>query len=77
MEVHSGADVDLQPVEDPMLEQVVVPEEGRDSEGSLHWSSSSLGGLQPAGGTHAGAVHEELQPVGRTHIEKFVEDCLL
>lgn len=30
MEVHSGADIQLQPVEDPMLLQIDVPEEGCD-----------------------------------------------
>ena len=29
-------------------------------------------GLNPVEGTHAGAVHEELQPMGRTHVG---EDC--
>jgi len=30
MEVHDGADIHLQPVEDPMLEQMDVPEGGCD-----------------------------------------------
>jgi len=29
------------------------------------------------GRTHVGVVCEELQPVGRTQWEQFVEDCLL
>ncbi|CAM9637139.1 unnamed protein product, partial [Bubo scandiacus] len=70
MEVTSGADADLEdPMEDPMLEQVAVPEEGWDSMGrSPCCCSSVLGGLQHAWGTHAGAAWETLQPMGRTHI---------
>ena len=35
MEVNGGAEIPLQPVEDPMLEQVAGPGEGRDSVGKL------------------------------------------
>jgi len=35
MEVHGGADINLQPVEYPTLEQVDVPEGGCDPEGRL------------------------------------------
>ncbi|GAB0179841.1 AN1-type zinc finger protein 5-like [Grus japonensis] len=38
MEGDGGADIHLQPAEDPMLEQVDAPEEGCDPMGSLHWS---------------------------------------
>ncbi|GAB0179611.1 mitochondrial enolase superfamily member 1 [Grus japonensis] len=38
MEVHSGADIHLQPVEDPMPEQVDVPEGDCDPMGSPRWS---------------------------------------
>lgn len=34
MEANQGAEIHLQPVEDPMLEQVNVPEEGCDPMGS-------------------------------------------
>ena len=37
-EVHSGADIHLQPVEDPTPEQVDVPEGGCDPVESLCWS---------------------------------------
>ncbi|GAB0207606.1 AN1-type zinc finger protein 5-like [Grus japonensis] len=37
MEVHGGADIHLQPVEDPMPEQVETPEGGCDPMGSLRW----------------------------------------
>ena len=33
-------------------------------------------GRHPMGGTHAGAVCEELQPMGRTHMERLMEDCV-
>lgn len=36
MEINGGAGTCLQSVEDPTLEQVTVPEEGHDSEGSPH-----------------------------------------
>ena len=36
MEVNSGADIHLQPVEDPTLEQVDVPQGGCDPKGN--WS---------------------------------------
>ncbi|GAB0190182.1 AN1-type zinc finger protein 5-like [Grus japonensis] len=38
MEVDGGADIHLQPVEDPMPEQVDAPKGGCDPVGSLHWS---------------------------------------
>jgi len=38
MEVHSGADLHLQPMEDPMPEQVDVPEGGCDPMRSSCWS---------------------------------------
>ena len=46
-EVHGGADICLQPVEDPTLEQVAAPKEGRDYVGrSPCCCTSVLGGLQ-------------------------------
>ncbi|KAM9590860.1 uncharacterized protein ACIBXB_005909 [Morphnus guianensis] len=92
MEVHSGADIHLQPVEDPTLEQVDVPEGGCDAMEIPHWSRFLAGpvtpwigptlelsipeGLHPVERTHAGAVRGELQPVEGPTLEKFVEDCL-
>ncbi|GAB0183389.1 AN1-type zinc finger protein 5-like [Grus japonensis] len=38
MEDDGGADINLQPVEDPMVEQVEAPEGGCDPVGSPHWS---------------------------------------
>ena len=66
MEANGGADAHLQPVEDPMLEKVNTPEDGRDSMGKPALKQFVTEGLQPVERTHAGAVCEELQPVGRT-----------
>lgn len=49
------------------------PQHGRDSGGSLRWSRLCLKDCSPWEGTHAGAVREELQPVGRTHIGEVCE----
>jgi len=38
MDVHRGTDTHLQPVENPMLEQVNVPEAGCEPVGSPHWN---------------------------------------
>jgi len=43
MDVHDGADMHLQPVEDPMLEQVDVPKGGCDPMRSLCWSTLLAG----------------------------------
>jgi len=43
MEVHSGADLHLQPREDTTLEQVDVPDRGWNTVGSPHWSSLLAG----------------------------------
>jgi len=42
-----------------------------------HAGAGLVAGLVTPWGTHAGAVHEELQPMGGTTLENFVEDCLL
>ena len=72
MDVHGGADIHLQPVEDPTLEQVDVPEGDCDPMGDPRWSSLFLKDCIPWKGhverTHAGAVCEDLQSVGRTHV---------
>ena len=66
MEVNCGVDAHLQPMEDPMLEQGDAPKDGCDSMGKPALEQYVPEGLQPTEGTHAGAVCEELQPVGRT-----------
>ncbi|NXL08435.1 RETR1 regulator, partial [Mesembrinibis cayennensis] len=47
MEVHGGADLHLQLVEDPTLEQVDAPKGGCDPMGSLHWSWLLAGPADP------------------------------
>ncbi|GAB0205794.1 AN1-type zinc finger protein 5-like [Grus japonensis] len=47
MEVHGGADIHLQPVEDPTLEQVETPEGGCDPGRSLRWSKLLAGPVAP------------------------------
>ncbi|GAB0189090.1 AN1-type zinc finger protein 5-like [Grus japonensis] len=68
MEVDGGADIHLQPMEDPTLEQMEAPEGDCDPMGSPHWSRFAGRTCDPVEGIHAGAVPEGLQPVGRTHI---------
>lgn len=55
-EFNGRAESHLQAMEDFILEQRTVPEEGCDSEESLCGSSLSLGRLQPAEGTDTGKV---------------------
>ncbi|GAB0183513.1 AN1-type zinc finger protein 5-like [Grus japonensis] len=43
MEVNGGADIHLQPMEDPTPEQVEAPERGCDPMGSLRWSKFLAG----------------------------------
>ncbi|GAB0183375.1 hypothetical protein GRJ2_000802800 [Grus japonensis] len=47
MEVHSGADTHLEPMEDFTLEQVEAPEGGCDPVGSLRWSRLLAGRVAP------------------------------
>ncbi|GAB0176233.1 AN1-type zinc finger protein 5-like [Grus japonensis] len=47
MEVDGGADIHLQPMEDPMPEQVEAPEGGCDLVGSLSWSRLLAGPVAP------------------------------
>ncbi|GAB0185950.1 AN1-type zinc finger protein 5-like [Grus japonensis] len=55
VEDDGGADIHLQPEEDPTLEQVDAPEGGCDPVGSPRWSRL-LAGLVTPWGTHGGAV---------------------
>ena len=55
MEVYGGADIHLQPVEDPMLEQVDVPEGSCDPMESPCWSRFPSAAVAPGRGAHAGA----------------------
>jgi len=47
VEVNSGAGIHLQPMEDPMLEQVSAPKGGCDPVGSLCWSRLLSGPVDP------------------------------
>ncbi|GAB0181741.1 AN1-type zinc finger protein 5-like [Grus japonensis] len=47
MEVHGGADIHLQSMEDPMLEQVDALKGGCDPIGSLCWSKVLAGPVDP------------------------------
>ena len=47
MEVRGGADIHLQPMEDPMPEQVDVPKGGCDPVGSPRWSRLLAGPVAP------------------------------
>ena len=47
MEVNDGADIHLQPVEDPMPEQVDVPKGGCDPVGRPRWSRLLAGPVAP------------------------------
>ncbi|GAB0182915.1 AN1-type zinc finger protein 5-like [Grus japonensis] len=47
MEVTCGADIHLQPEEDPTLEQVEAPKGGCDPVGSPHWSRFLAGPVDP------------------------------
>ncbi|GAB0203759.1 AN1-type zinc finger protein 5-like [Grus japonensis] len=56
MEDDGGADIHLQPLEDPMPEQVDAPEGGCNPMGSLRWSKLLAGPVER--GAHAGAVEK-------------------
>ncbi|GAB0178080.1 AN1-type zinc finger protein 5-like [Grus japonensis] len=64
MEEDGGADIHLQPVEDPTLEQVDAPKGGCDPVGRPHWSRLLAGpvalwrekGAQAGAGLLAGLV---------------------
>ncbi|GAB0204530.1 acid sphingomyelinase-like phosphodiesterase 3b [Grus japonensis] len=57
MEVHSGADIHLQPVEDPTPEQVETPEGAcGPMERGAHAGAGLLAGLVTLWRTHAGSV---------------------
>ncbi|GAB0182572.1 AN1-type zinc finger protein 5-like [Grus japonensis] len=47
MGVHGGADIHLQPMEDPTPEQVEAPEGGCDPVGSPRWSKLLAGPVDP------------------------------
>ena len=56
----------LEPVEDPMLEQVDAPKDGCDSMGKPVLEQSVPEGLQPTERTHGGEIRGGLSPMGGT-----------
>lgn len=82
MEAQSEAEMQLQPLDDPTLGQAAVPKGDCDSwsrlqagpvpsgVGSSHWTRFP-GRVCDPWETHTGAVCEELQPTGRTLLEKW------
>ncbi|OPJ76057.1 hypothetical protein AV530_008924 [Patagioenas fasciata monilis] len=75
MEVHSGADIHLQPMEDPMPEQVDAPEGGCDPVESPCWSRLLVGVVTPWG-TYAGTLFlKDCTPWNRPMLEQFVKNC--
>ncbi|GAB0190893.1 AN1-type zinc finger protein 5-like [Grus japonensis] len=76
MEVHGGADIHLQPMEDPMLEQVDEPEGGCDSMGSPHWSRFAGRTCDPAGDPHRSSLFLKVcTPWKGPTLEQFVKNC--
>ena len=58
IEVHGGADIHLQPMADPTLEQVDVPEGSCDPMESPCWSRLLSAAVAPWEGPHTGAEEE-------------------
>ncbi|GAB0204055.1 AN1-type zinc finger protein 5-like [Grus japonensis] len=91
MKVDGGADIHLQPMEDPTLEQVETPEGGCDPVGSPCWSKFLAGPVDPwreepileqvcwqnRGGPTLEQFVKNCSPWEGLTLEKFVEDCLL
>jgi len=80
MEVHGGADIHLQPVEDPMLEQVDLPEVGYDPVESPCWSRLLLGPVDsdPVESPRWSSLFlKDCTPWKGPMLEQFMEDYLL
>ena len=58
VEVRGGADMHLQPMEDPTPQQVDVPEGSCDPMESLRWSRLLAAPVAPWRGAHTGAEEE-------------------
>ncbi|GAB0209734.1 hypothetical protein GRJ2_003439100 [Grus japonensis] len=92
MQVHGGADIHLQAMEDPTPEQVHAPKGGCDPMGSLRWSRFACRTCDPVGDTHCSSLFLKYCTLWKGHtleqfvknynlweglmLEKFVEDCL-
>ncbi|KAJ7413715.1 hypothetical protein WISP_88862 [Willisornis vidua] len=89
--VHSASDIHLQPVEDPMLEQVDARSRlcgkpmleqisGRTSgtvEGSPHWSKFSGRTCDPMGHPHWSSLFVDYAPCKGPTVEQLVKTCSL
>ncbi|GAB0182116.1 AN1-type zinc finger protein 5-like [Grus japonensis] len=76
MEVDDRADIYLQPMEDPMMEQVEAPEGGYKPMGSPRWSSLFLKDCTPWKGLTLEQFMKNCSPWEGLTLEKFMEDCL-
>ncbi|GAB0193186.1 zinc finger and BTB domain-containing protein 5 [Grus japonensis] len=78
MEDDGGTDIHLQPVEDPMPEQVETPEGGCDPMGSLHWSRFSGRTCDPMGDPRwSSLLLKDCTPWKGPMLEQFMKNCSL
>ncbi|GAB0185878.1 AN1-type zinc finger protein 5-like [Grus japonensis] len=78
MEVHGGADIHLQPMEDPTPEQVDAPEGGCDPVGSLCQSRFSVRTCDPMGDPHwSSLLLKDCTPQKGPLLEQFLRNCSL
>ncbi|KAK4828288.1 hypothetical protein QYF61_024953 [Mycteria americana] len=76
MDVNGGADIHLQPMEDPMLEQVDTPKGGCDPGTTLEQSVPERL-VTPWKGPMLEQLVKNCSPLEGFTLEEFVEDCLL
>ncbi|GAB0207488.1 hypothetical protein GRJ2_003214500 [Grus japonensis] len=82
MEVHGGADIHLQPVKDPTLEQMDMPKGDCDPVGTSSWTRSWQDLWSSGGPTLEQSVPEGLHPMEKdtwkgSMLEQFVKNCSL
>ncbi|GAB0189361.1 zinc finger and BTB domain-containing protein 5 [Grus japonensis] len=78
MEDDGGADIHLQPIEDPMLEQVEAPEGGRDPVESPRWSGFAGRTCDPEGDPRwSSLILKDCTPWKGPTLEQFVKNCSL
>ncbi|GAB0208359.1 AN1-type zinc finger protein 5-like [Grus japonensis] len=81
MEVNGGADIHLQPVEDPTLEQVDAPKGGCDPHGKLALEQApgrTCGPMERGAHAGAGLLAGLVTPWGTQHWSSlFLKDCTL
>ncbi|GAB0181776.1 hypothetical protein GRJ2_000642900 [Grus japonensis] len=77
MEDDGGADIHLQPMEDPTPEQVDAPEGGCDPMGSSRWSRFAGRTCDPMGDPHWSSLFLKFCTLWKgPTLEQFVKDCL-